>query len=88
MNGLGFLRDTKAVIEAQARDVHDGISNLPKFSLDSLIHGVIGMALYTCMTVPVDAKLLDEVLLLDVAVSCTDINLVQVDAVLCPFRWT
>ena len=88
MNGLGFLRDTKAVIEAQARDVHDGISNLPKFSLDSLIHGVIGMALYTCMTVPVDAKLLDEVLLLDVAVSGTDINLVEVDAVLCPFRWT
>ena len=86
MNGLGFLRDTKAVIEAWARDVHDGISNLPKFSLDSLIHGVIGMALYTCM--PVDAKLLDEVLLLDVAVSGTDINLVEVDAVLCPFRWT
>ena len=88
MNGVGFLRDTKAVIEAWARDVHDGISNLQNFSLDSLIHGVIGMALYTCMTVPVDAKLLDEVLLLDVAVSGTDINLVQVDAVLCPFRWT
>ena len=86
MNGLGFLRDTKAVIEAWARDVHDGISNLPKFSLDSLIHGVIGMALYTCMSV--DAKLLDEVLLLDVAVSGTDINLVEVDVVLCPFRWT
>jgi hypothetical protein len=79
-----LLGDTKAVIEARARDIHDSISNLPKFSLDSLIHGVIGTTLYTCMTAPVDAKLLDEVLLLDVAVSGTDINLLQVDAVMCP----
>jgi len=56
--------------------------------VDNTKHHILPeMALYTCMTAPVDTKLLDEVLLMNITMAYypgTDINLTQVDAVMRP----